>query len=83
MEAEIVLIYEDPREAEAVAKAISPDNVKVPPSLSVETLRSDKKVSTWIICDASKFGTFVSTIDDLLSCVLVAEKVVSAVNRLT
>lgn len=83
MEAEIVLIYKDPREAEAVAKAISPDNVKVPPSLSVETLRSDKKVSTWIICDESKFGTFISTIDDLLSCVLVAEKVVSAVNRLT
>lgn len=83
MEAEIVLVYDDLREAEAVAKAVSPDNVKVPLCLSVETVRSDGKVLTEIICDECKFGTFISTIDDLLSCISVAEKAVSAVNRLT
>ncbi|MFQ6094848.1 MAG: KEOPS complex subunit Pcc1 [Candidatus Bathyarchaeia archaeon] len=83
MEAEIVLVYDDQREAEAVAKAVSPDNVDVPLGLSVETVRSDEKVLTWIRCEECKFGTFISTIDDLLSCISVAEKALSAVDART
>ena len=83
MEAEIVLVYEDPEKAEAIAKAISPDNVKVPSGLSVKTTRLNEKVVTQIRCEEGKFGTFISTIDDLLSCVSVAEKALSAVERLT
>lgn len=79
MEAEIVLVYNDQREAEAVAMAVSPDNVKAPPYLSIETARSDNEVITNIRCEENKSGTFISTIDDLLSCVTVAEKAVSSI----
>jgi len=82
LEAKIVLTYDDQREAEAVARSVSPDNLKVPPYLSVETVTSDKEVLTHIRCQENKFGTFISTIDDLLSCVSVAEKVFSTVKRL-
>lgn len=82
MEAEIILVYDDPLEAEAVAKAVSPDNVKVPPALSIKTVRKKAKVLTRIECEESRFGTFVATIDDFLSCVSVAEKALSAANRM-
>lgn len=82
MEAEIVLVYDDPLKAEAIAKAVSPDNVKVPPGLSVKTFRRGGKVLTRIECEESRHGTFIATIDDFLSCVSVAEKAVSAVNRI-
>lgn len=79
MEAKIVLTYDDQREAEAVAKAVRPDNVKAPHYLFIETVRSDKKVITHIRCEEGKLGTFISTIDDLLSCISVAEKALSSI----
>jgi len=82
LEAEIILAYDNPLEAQAIAKAVSPDNVKVPPSLSIKTARRKAKVLTRIECEESRFGTFISTIDDFLSCVSVAEKALSAVKRL-
>lgn len=82
-EAEIVLIYEDERKAEAIAKAISPDNASAPPYMSIETVGLGRKVVTHIRCEKDKFATFVSTIDDLLSCVSVAEKVFLEVKKLT
>ena len=81
MEAEILLTYKGRREAEAVARAVSPDNVKVPRGLSIETRASDKKVFTTISYSGDKIGTFISTIDDLLSCVTVAERAFSAIKR--
>ena len=81
MEAEIVLVYDTSEEAEAIARAVSPDNVKVPSGLSVKTIRFKEKVMTRIKCEEDKFGTFISTIDDLLSCVSVAEKALSAIKR--
>ena len=76
MEAKIILSYKNEREAEAVAKAVSPDNVKVPHGLFVKTTRRGPKVFTTIECK-TKLETFVATIDDLLSCVSVAEKAFS------
>ena len=76
MEAKITLSYKNEREAEAVAKAVSPDNVKVPPGLFVKTTRRGSKVFTTIECE-TKVETFIATIDDLLSCVSVAEKAFS------
>jgi len=76
LEAKITLSYKNEREAEAVAKAVSPDNVKVPPGLFVKTTRKGSKVFTTIECE-TKLETFVATIDDLLSCVSVAEKAFS------
>jgi len=80
MEAEISLSYKTLREADAVAKAVSPDNVKVPKGLFVETIRQERKVLTKIKCK-TRLQTFIATIDDLLSAVSVAEKSISAVKN--
>lgn len=81
MEAEITIEYEDVKDAEAVAKAVSPDNLKTPPSLSVKTARKGSKVFTQIKC-RTKLPTFIATIDDLLFCVSVAEKTLLATKNL-
>ena len=81
MEAEIVLKYENEREAEAVARAVSPDNLKVPPGLLVQTSHEDDLVISKIKCE-TKLGTFIATTDDLLRCVSVAEKAFSAAKSL-
>ena len=73
MEAKIRLSYRNEREAEAVAKAVSPDNVEVPPGLTVKTVREKTEVLTMVECQ-TRLQTFIATLDDLLSCVSVAEK---------
>jgi len=73
LEAEIRLSYENEREAEAVAKAVSPDNVEVPQGLYVKTVRKGSDVLTRIECQ-TRLQTLIATIDDLLACVSVAEK---------
>lgn len=73
MEAEIRLFYKSEREAEAVAGAVSPDNLEAPSGLVVDTVRNGSEVYTTIEC---KMGlpTLIATVDDLLACVSVAEK---------
>jgi hypothetical protein len=56
-----------------VAKAVSPDNVEVPPGLTVKTVRKRSEVLTTVKCK-KRLQTFIATLDDLLSCVSVAEK---------
>jgi tRNA threonylcarbamoyladenosine modification (KEOPS) complex Pcc1 subunit len=73
LEAEICLSYRNEREAEAVAKAVSPDNVEVPDGLRIETTRNGSDVLTTIDCQ-TRLQTLIATIDDLLACVSVAEK---------
>ncbi|PVX25114.1 MAG: KEOPS complex subunit [Candidatus Bathyarchaeum sp.] len=73
MEAEIRLTYQNEREAEAVAKAVSPDNLEVPPGLHIETVRKGSDVLTTVECQ-TRLQTLIATIDDLLACVSVAEK---------
>jgi hypothetical protein len=68
-----VLNYADERSAEAVAKAVSPDNFKTPEGLTVKTYRENKAVVTEICCEGKR-ATFTATIDDLLFCVSTAEK---------
>jgi hypothetical protein len=81
MEAEVRLCYENHREAEAVAQAVSPDNKPVPSGLFVETTRNESEVLTQIRCEL-KLQTFIATIDDLLSCVSTAEKAFSVAKEL-
>ena len=73
MEAEIRLSYQNEREAEAVAKAVSPDNVEVPSGLYIKTVRIGSDVLTKVECQ-TRLQTLIATIDDLLACVSVAEK---------
>jgi len=80
LEAKINLSYQNVKEAKAVAKAVAPDNVRVPKGLFIKTTVRGVKVSTKITCQ-TRLETFISTIDDLLSAVSVAEKSLSAVKR--
>ena len=81
MEARITLVYQDPRRARTVSEAVSPDNAKTPENLSVETSAVDNSVVTCIQYGGDNLMTFLSTIDDLLSCVSVAEKTFQAVEK--
>jgi hypothetical protein len=73
LEAELRLSYKNIREAEAVAKAVSPDNIEVPSGLCVKTVINSSEVHTSVEC-TTRLETFIATLDDLLSCVSVAEK---------
>jgi len=80
LEAKIVLKYRKLQEAEAVANAVSPDNLKTPQGLKVKTTRQGNKVLNQIQCE-TKLQTFMATIDDLLSAVSVAERTISATKK--
>ncbi|TET65600.1 hypothetical protein E3J49_01345 [Candidatus Bathyarchaeota archaeon] len=81
MEAEITLEFCSVKYAEAVAKAVSPDNFKAPSDLSIKTTSEGNKVITSIKC-RRKISTFLATIDDLLFCVSTAEKTLRTAKKL-
>jgi tRNA threonylcarbamoyladenosine modification (KEOPS) complex Pcc1 subunit len=78
LEATITLEYPDKKTAEAVAEAVSPDNLKTPVGLQIKTVRENNKVITEIRCER-KLNTFTATIDDLLFCVSTAERALKAI----
>jgi hypothetical protein len=73
LEAEIRLVYKNEREAEAVAKAVSPDNVQAPPGLLIKTVQNGSEVYTKVDCQ-TRLQMLLATLDDLLACISVAEK---------
>lgn len=73
MEATVTLEYKDAKTATAIADAVSPDNFKTPPGLTVKTQRDSNKVTTAIKLEG-KLATFIATIDDLLESAYTAEK---------
>ena len=77
MEAAITLEYGDAKTAEAISKAVSPDNFKTPAGLSIKTFRKGNSVVTEIRAEA-KLATFIATIDDLLFSASTAEKTIRA-----
>jgi cell fate regulator YaaT (PSP1 superfamily) len=81
LEATVTLEYADAKTAEAVAKAVSPDNFKTPIGLRVTTVREDRKVVTQIQCEG-KLATFTATIDDLLFSASTAEKTLKTIKRI-
>ena len=80
LEATITLEYDDEKTAEAVARAVSPDNFKTPIGLAVRTTWENNKVVTELR-EEEKIATFIATIDDLLSSISVAEKALKAVQQ--
>jgi len=82
LEANINISYKTMEEAKAVAKAVAPDNMTVPKGLFIKTTVRGATVSTTITCQ-TRLATFISTIDDLLSAVSVAEKSLAAVKTRT
>lgn len=80
MEATVQLEYNDEKTAEAIAKAVSPDNFKTPAGLQVRTVRENNKVITHIKCEG-KLATFTATIDDLLFSATTAEKTLRTITK--
>ena len=80
MEATITLEYGDVKTAEAIAKAVSPDNSKTPTGLFIKTVSKGSHVLTEIETEG-KLATFIATIDDLLFSVSTAEKTLRAVTK--
>jgi hypothetical protein len=75
--AEISINYNSKKLAESVAESVSPDNYGTPLGLEVETLFEDMTVITKITSQKS-LETLLSTIDDLLSCIQIAERVINS-----
>ena len=66
--------------ADSILKAVSPDNLKTPTGLQINTEKVGAKVVTEICCD-SKLSTFTATIDDLLFSASTAEKAIEIINK--
>jgi len=78
----MTFIYKDREEAKAVSQAVSPDNVKTPKNLLVGTFSKGNCLVAQVEYEGSNLMTFLSTIDDLLSSISVAEKTLIAARRL-
>jgi len=73
LKAEFFFQYGTRSEVKSIDKAISPDNNVVPPGLEVKTKRCGCILKTSVFCERT-LNTFLSTLDDLLACISVAEK---------
>ncbi len=71
LRARVCCYYSQDKEAEAVAKALSPDNVGGK-GVKVRTVRRGKEVITTIEMEG-RIETLLATLDDLLACTEVAE----------
>jgi hypothetical protein len=80
LQAKIQLSYPNEKTAEAIAKAVSPDNFKTPEGLKIGSTREKDRVITEVECNG-KLATFTATIDDLLFSASTAEKTVNAVKK--
>ena len=80
LQATVILEYKDKKTAQAVAEAISADNLKTPIGLQVKTTLDNNKVVTEIECDG-KLATFTATIDDLLFSASTAEKTIKIITK--
>ena len=80
LETTIRLEYGDERTADAIADAVSPDNLKAPAGLFIETTQEGCCVVTVVKGDV-RMSAFISTIDDLISSVSTAEKSLRVLKR--
>jgi tRNA threonylcarbamoyladenosine modification (KEOPS) complex Pcc1 subunit len=72
-EAEIILRFPNEDTAQAVAEAVTPDNLQVPEGLNLVMDRKGEELSIKVRCSKG-VGSLLSTLDDLLSCINAAEK---------
>ena len=83
MKTKIVLKYENEREAKTVSQAVSPDNMKTPMHLGVDTFDVGNQVVASVNYEGDNIMTLASTIDDLLRCATIAEKTFLAIRKRT
>lgn len=68
----VTCVYGSERISKAVAKALEPDNLKLPAGLIVKTRVRGKKVVSVVELDG-RMETLLATLDDLLACTLTSE----------
>ena len=71
-ETRITIRYSSPEAAEAIMRAIAPDNLGAPEGMSIEAHVDGSTLSVDVVSSGG-LGSLVSTLDDLLSCVQAAE----------
>lgn len=74
----IILHCRDDRVAISIAKSLSPDNVHTE-DLGVDTEAVDREIRMFV--KAKNLGTFLATIDDLLSCAQASVGALQAIER--
>lgn len=70
-EATVAIQYVDQRTAEAILRAIEPDNLTTP-GVEIEAEATEGVVTINVMC-VRGVGSLVATLDDLLSCIQAAE----------
>ncbi len=78
-EAKLTLRYPNEETARAVAEAVSPDNYQAPEDLEISVDRRNTEITVRVLCPKG-VGSLISTLDDLLSCIGAAEKVLGGVS---
>ena len=76
VEAKLTIRYSDVEIANAVLKAIGPDNCQVPEGIEIEATLIGSVLNLEVLC-AKGVGSFITTLDDLLACISAAEKAIS------
>ena len=76
--ATISIRYGDADTARSILEAISPDNLRAPPGVSVEASVERRALRVSVSCSRG-VGSLISTVDDLLSCVQAAERAIEGV----
>ncbi len=75
---ELYFIYSSIKRAKSIVKSIAPDNLKTPFGLIIKTRRDVRRVTVKIVT-IKGVETLLSTINDLLSCIQIAEEVLNIV----
>jgi len=81
VEAHLRFKYDDKRTAEAVAKAVTPDNLMTPHDIAITTMQVESEVTIWITCKKG-LETLLATLDDLLGCVSAVEQSLNVVQEI-
>jgi len=76
-EAVVRIRYGDEASAEAVMRAISPDNLKAE-DIFIDAVSHGDVLEVRVICGRG-VGSLVATLDDILSCISAAEKALGGV----
>jgi len=76
-EAVVRIRYGDEASAEAVMRAISPDNLKAE-GISIDAVNRGGVLEVRVACGRG-VGSLVATLDDVLSCISAAEKALGGV----
>jgi len=73
--ATISILYGDADAARSIMEAVSPDNIRAPPGVTVEARTVGPRLRLTVSCTGG-LKSLIATVDDLLSCVQAAERAI-------